>query len=45
MPINALCAVAIVFAVFLHLLPYTIFRPNSVTASFFCFHVQNLPKS
>ena len=38
-------AAPITFVVFLHPLPYSIFHPNCMTASFFCFHVQNLLKS
>ena len=40
-----LCAASVAFVVFLHPLPNRIFHPDCVAASFFCFHVQNLPKS
>ena len=38
-------AASVAFVVFLHPLPNRIFHPDCVAASFFCFHVQNLPKS
>ena len=38
-------AASVAFVVFLHPLPNCIFHPDCVAASFFCFHVQNLPKS
>ena len=38
-------AASVAFVVFLNPLPYGIFHPNCMTASFFCFHVQNLLKS
>ena len=40
-----LCAAGVAFVVLLYPLPYGIFHPNCMTASFFCFHVQNLQKS
>ena len=38
-------ATYVTFVVFLHPLPNRILHPNCVSASSFCFHGQNLPKS